>query len=308
MKNPDHLSSVSDQAPFPPLRRGGSIGFVAALLALGLGWSVQPVSAQDNQLEVDVRSNVVDTTHLWSSKRPKMTGEGGHGKTYGVLTVDEVKSDRDLEKPVDEKYLANLLVQQLEANGFRQMTKGQRPDILLTVSYGRGELANPYIRDTGEVGAGGSVPNAGSSHGAIPIGNSGAEIAASGGFGTSNAPTQTITGGMAQQLMDEKTPGYEAKLQKASFEKLYIRVTAWDYPNKQNYPDKRSTPRMLWKTIMVVDDPDNRDLNIVAAKMLEAGAPYFDKQPKDREVEVYKPLPNTRVNVGEPEVVGGNIR
>jgi len=265
--------------------------------------------AQDNQLEVDVRSNVVDTTHLWSKERPKMTGEGGHGKVYGVLTVDEVKSDRDLEKPVDEKYLANLLVQQLEANGFRQMAKGQRPDILLTVSYGRGELANPYIRDTGEVGGAGSVPNAGSGHTAIPIGNSGAEIAASsGGFVSTNAPTQTITGGMAQQLMDEKTPGFEAKLQKASFEKLYIRVTAWDYPNKQNYPDKRSTPRMLWKTIMVVDDPDNRDLNDVAAKMLEAGAPYFDKQPKDREVEVYKPLPNTRVNVGEPEVVGKNIK
>jgi hypothetical protein len=276
---------------------------------LGAGWYASPAAAQDNQLEVDVRSSVIDTTHLWSKERPKMTGEGGHGRVYGILTVDEIKSDRDLEKPVDEKYLANLLVKELETNGFRQMVPGQRPDILLTVSYGRGELANPYIRDSGEVGGVGSVPSAGAGHTAIPIGNGGSEMAAStGGFTSTNAPTQTITGGMAQQLMDEKIPGYEAKLQKASFEKLYIRVTAWDYPNKKNYPDKHSPPRMLWKTIMVVDDPDNRDLNIVAAKMIEAGAPYFDKQPKDKEIEVFKPLPNTRVEVGVPEVVGGNIK
>jgi len=103
---------------------------------------------------------------------------------------------------------------------------------------------------------------------------------------------------MPMQLYDEKTPGWEAKLQKASFEKLYLRVTAWAYPTEHN-----AKPRMLWKAVMVVDDPDHRDLNQVAAKMLEAGAPYFDKQPKDKEVDVYKPLLDTHVNVGHPEVL-----
>jgi len=43
-------------------------------------------------------------------------------------------------------------------------------------------------------------------------------------------------------------------------------------------------------------------LNAVAAKMLEAGAPYFDKEVLDPEVEVHKPLPEGRVNVGAPVV------
>jgi hypothetical protein len=54
---------------------------------------------------------------------------------------------------------------------------------------------------------------------------------------------------------------------------------------------------------MVVDDPDHRDLNASMAKMLEAGAPYFDKEPKGPEVDIYKPIPPGRVNVGTPEVV-----
>jgi hypothetical protein len=60
---------------------------------------------------------------------------------------------------------------------------------------------------------------------------------------------------------------------------------------------------MLWKTVMCVDDPDHRDLNAIAAKMLEAGAPFFDKVIQDREATIFKPLPDGRVNVGTPEVV-----
>ena len=56
-------------------------------------------------------------------------------------------------------------------------------------------------------------------------------------------------------------------------------------------------------TIMVVDDPDHRDLNAVAAKMLEAGAPYFGKKIKDPEVEVHQPLPEVQINVGAPKVI-----
>ena len=106
-----------------------------------------------------------------------------------------------------------------------------------------------------------------------------------------------ITGAFAQQLIDERTTGYQAKLQKASYEKLYIRITAWAYPTKN-----KTRAEMLWKTIMVVDDPDHRDLNAVAAKMLEAGAPFFDKEIKDPEADIFKPLPTGHVNVGTPVV------
>ena len=150
------------------------------------------------------------------------------------------------------------------------------------MSYGRGELANPYTQDQGEVGGNGTS----------------IQVNVNGGGDGGNAPMQTINGAFAQQLMDDKSPGHEAKLQKASFEKLYLRVTAFSYPGKGE------KPRMLWKSVMVVDDPDHRDLNIVAAKMLEAGAPLFDKQSREKEVEVRKPLPTGRVIFGTPEVVG----
>jgi len=258
--------------------------FLPLGLLLGGAQLAVPARAQEEQLDVGVRSSVIDTTYLWSHQKPKMPGEGGHGKVYGILSVDEVKSDQRLVKAMNKTRLVSLFMDALEANGFKQFTKGQKPDILLTLSFGRGELANPYIRDQGEVGGLPGLPAPGA--------------ASFGGPQTASAPQQTITGAMPMQLYDEKTPGWEAKLQKASFEKLYLRVTAWAYPTEPN-----AKPRMLWKSVMVVDDPDHRDLNQVAAKMLEAGAPYFDKQPKDKEVDVYKPLLDTRVNVGNPEVL-----
>jgi len=81
-------------------------------------------------------------------------------------------------------------------------------------------------------------------------------------------------------------------------EKLYIRVAAWQYPT-----DLKARAKILWKTIMVVDDPDNRDLNILASRMLEAGAPYFDRQTVEKEISVYQPLPEGQVNVGTPRVI-----
>jgi hypothetical protein len=37
--------------------------------------------------------------------------------------------------------------------------------------------------------------------------------------------------------------------------------------------------------------------------MLEAGAPFFDKEIKDYEATIWKPLPEGHVKVGAPEVV-----
>lgn len=254
------------------------------VLCLALTTSV--TRAQEEQLEVGVRTNVVDKSIMWAGKAPK-PGSGGHSRIYGILSVQLVKSDQRLVKPVDENAIMQLLSVELNKNGFQLYAPGTKPEIVLTVSYGRAELHNPYIRDTGEIG--------GDSRGQALLQQPGT------GAGVSNdsgATTQVITGAFSQQLMDEKSPGYEAKLQKAAYEKLYLRVIAWAYP-----ADPKAKSRMLWKTTMVVDDPDHRDLNAIAAKMFEAGAPYFDREIREPEAEIRQPLPDGRVNVGTPEVV-----
>lgn len=270
--------------PFPrdPRAMSRLVLFVLGTVA----FSPLVLSAQTEQLDVGVRSTVTDKSHLWSKEQPKIPGDGGHAKLYGIAKVEEIKSDQRLVKPVDENYVTNLLIMELERNGFQQIVVGQRPEIVIVMSYGRGQLENPYAGGQGEVGGNGTQ----------------LQVNANGGGDAGNAPMQTINGAMPMQLYDAKTPGHEAKLQKASFEKLYIRVTAFDYPKEK---DKKM--KMLWKSVMVVDDPDHRDLNLVAAKMLEAGAPLFDKQGREPEIDVYKPLPTGRVTFGPPEVVGSDV-
>jgi len=127
-------------------------GSALMLMSLVLGALPNQVAAQGEPIEVGVRSTIQDTTHLWSKDNNKVPGDGGHGKIYGILAVRLIRAPEDLVKPVDEKYMANVLMNELEANGFKEFVKGQTPDILITASYGRGELTNPYMVDTGEVG------------------------------------------------------------------------------------------------------------------------------------------------------------
>ena len=247
------------------------------------GLIARPAHAQEMKLDIGVRPTVVDKTILWSGKS-KTPGEGGHGKIYGIVSVQEIKSEEKLIKPIDEGALVSHLLQALDANGFHEFVPGQKPEILLTVGYGRGHVHNPYIHDTSELPGGSPPPPSPGTSGHGPSG--------------ADAPTVSITGAFATQLLDEKTPGWQAGLQKAEFEKLYIQVTAWQYPAKSN--DK---PVMLWKSVIVVDDPDHVDLNEVAEKMLDAGAPYFDKEVREPEVNIYKPMPEGHVRVGTPQVV-----
>ena len=124
-----------------------------------------------------------------------------------------------------------------------------------------------------------------------------------GGANDGGATTNVITGAFSQQLFDQKGHGYEQKLQKAGFEKLFIRITAWAYPS-----GPKGKTKMLWKAVMCVDDPDHRDLNTIAAEMVAAGAPYFDKEVREPEAEIFRPLPDGRVNVGTPEVVEPKVK
>ena len=239
---------------------------LARLLALAsLGVLASAVHAQE--ADIGVRSKVMDKEIQWAHKSGDFS-EGGHSKTFAILAIDEVKNAEPLVKPVDQENILRQLFEQLLANGFTKYAKGTKPDILLTVSYGRGDMANPYTGDSPEMAT------------------------------ANGTPTRTITGAMPKELYDAKTPGFEAKLQKAGFEKLFIRVTAFEYPK-----DPKKKPKMLWKTIIVADDPDHRDLNLIAGQMLKAGAAYFDKDIKTPEVEFPSGVPEGKVNVGTPEVV-----
>lgn len=289
-----------------PNARGPLLVFTrrAILSTACLGLITWVAHAQDGKLDVGVRPKIIDRSNLHTDKTAANPGSGGHGKLYSILSVAEVKSEEELVMPVDESMILQVLSAELNKNGFKPSAPGQKPEILITASYGRAELQNPYIRDGGETAgdnrAGGFL---GVAAGTTTSGASATGAISGGVSNDSGASTTVITGAFSQQLIDEKTNGYQAKLQKASYEKLFIRVTAWSFPG-----NPRAQAKMLWKTIMVVDDPDHRDLNAVAAKMLEAGAPFFDREIKDPEVDIYKPLPEGHVNVGTPAVVEGRTK
>jgi hypothetical protein len=255
----------------------GLSGFTArGLVAVGcLGCMAGIARAQINDLDVGVRSEVADKP--FGKSEPKT--QPVHGKVYAIYSVQMIPSQDKLVKPVDANRLAGLVVQELDRHGYVRMLKGQKPDVLIAVLYGRGWLRNPYLAGAGQETAGGasSVPGV-------------------------DAPSVTITG-VPSQLFKEKSSGYEAKIQKAQFEKLCIRVTAWQYPT-----DAKSKPKQLWNTTMLVDDPDHRDLNTVAEEMLAAGSPYFDKEIKEEEIDIYRPISEGRVDVGTPEVVDDPLK
>jgi hypothetical protein len=264
---------------FQPLGTRG-VFTLTLVLATG-GLSLLTPVARAQAVDIGVRSKVMDKDLQWSHKTAA-PDQGGHSKTFAILAINEVPAVERLVKPVDKENILRQLIGQLLANGFKIYAKGTKPDILLAVSYGRGDMTNPYERDAGEV----------------PGDLNGGGGAAGGGSPWAGITEQTILGAMPLQLYDKMTPGHETNLQKSNYEKLFIRVTAFEYPK-----DPKAKAKMLWKTIIVADDPDHRDLNAIAAQMLEAGAPYFDKDVKDREIDLYKPAPDGKVNVGTPEVV-----
>ena len=244
-------------------------------LALGAGWfaAFSSLTAQVTELNVGVRSNAEgwpDVTKANAATRAEKT----RSQTYAILSVSQAEAENGdkLVKPVDAMVVAQELDRQLLLQGFVKTAPKTKPEVLITGEYGRGFLANPYqtaFRNPGDIEVGGMQ-------------------------------TVNISGADLGQLMRQKENGYEAKLQKAGYEKLYIRVRAWKYPTKP-----KQAPDPLWTTVMVVDDPDHRDLNVVFKDMLASGAAYFGRVTDKPEVDVFKPLPGGRVDVGTPTVVTG---
>jgi hypothetical protein len=216
-------------------------------------------------MEIDVRSTSDKPFGKISFKR---TPPVVHGKVYAIAEIKEAPGPQNLVRPVNERALLVELHKELLRRGFRAMNQEQKPDIIVTVMYGRGALRNPYLAD--------ATVN---------------EI-------MSDPPMVTILGAFPMQLIKEHEAGFEAKLQKAQFEKLFIRISAWKYPESP-----REKPKNLWKTTILVDDPDHRDLNLVYKDMLAAGSPYFDHEIDREEVEVTTRVPEGHVELGTPTVV-----
>lgn len=210
---------------------------------------------------IDVRSSVDER---WSGVH--MLGPIAHGKVYGIASISETPSQDKLARPVDVARLARQLRTELKTRGFVEITAGQKPDVVLTVLYGRGFLRNPYTD-----------------------GMMLAETA-------DGVQTATIT--MPDQVFRQLEASFESKLQAAQAEKLFIRVTAWKFPEAP-----KEKPAQLWQTTMLVDDPANRDLNELSKEMLAAGADYFDRTMKREQVTVNPAERKGQVKLGPLEII-----
>lgn len=278
---------------FHAAARGLSLMALIAVIAAHL-------TAQVPELEVGVRSKVVD-------RGPGREPGGRHGKVYGLLSVEIIKQKEKLVRPVDAYALWAQVQQELHNQGFVEAQKGQKPDILISVLYGRSWLENPWMGGTNNTQL--STSAEGRYTGSEPL-QPMVQMPPSAMAGASphdmnatrpvpdEAPTVEFDTGSLASMIRMRENGNEAKLQKDEAEKLCIIVTAWKYP-----ADRKAKPKCLWVTTMVTDDPEHRDLNLISGEMLASGSAYFDREPKDVEVFAYRKIPEGKVEIGPSQVV-----
>ncbi len=227
------------------------------------------VRAQESSttLDINVRSGVNWDEQQKRDHDPAYGPDAKRGRNFYLVRVSEEKTGERLVRPIDARALAQQVAAQLEAHGFHAIRPGQKPEIVITVKYGRGLLSNPYTNSEDD-----------KEHTGL-----------------------SDTGGMQIWPTHEHFVGLNEKLIRMSYEKLFVQVRAWEYPPPAN-PKKKE--KLLWMTTMFVDDPDHRDLNQIAGKMLEQGAPYFDRHiGREQEVIINTAAPAGHVNVGPVEVV-----
>ncbi|MDB6093578.1 MAG: hypothetical protein JWM32_1140 [Verrucomicrobia bacterium] len=220
-------------------------------------------------MNITVRSGVDATENKKREKDPAYKNDiGRHAHVYLLGAVKEVRGEEKLPTAVNALAIARDIKGFLAKQGFVEIAHGQKPEIIITVNYGRGYLPNPYseaLRDK--------------------------EFTNLSNTDNFNPPSYK-----SYHRLDER-----AVL--ASQEKLIIQVCAWKYPPPA---DPKKKPVLAWRTTMDVDDPDHRDLNIIYPKLLAAGAPFFDRHlDKDGEVMTDPSLKEGHVEMGTPEVVKG---
>lgn len=242
------------------------------LLTLIGGLSAVSSLAQVTELRVGVRASV-DYEGVKKPSAEQLRQAKEHQRVYAIVQlrkVDPIHKTEQLVKPVNQLALANELRKTLAANGYVEATNtGPKPEIALFVDYGRGWLNNVYLGNASQMA----------------------------GITGSNTylPTFSVS---FQQLLDQRTPGYEEKLQRAENEKLVIVVTAFKYPESP-----KEKPHRLWKTTMHVDDPEHRDLNVMMKEMFAAGGAFFGQLSNGKEAEIWKPLPDGNIIIGETKVL-----
>lgn len=230
-------------------------------------------AAPDNALVIHVPSRVRDEVKQTVASANGPDKSIGHGLKFGIYPAVEVASEVKLTRPLDGAAIDGiyaLLQEQLTARGYAGAGPKERPDVMITVQYGRTYLANPYLddqnRNTKDIRSSASLSSA--------------------GLGT----------------FTRIEPLRESKLQAASEEKLFITIVAWEFDSMP----KGRKPLPLWSTTIKVDDPDHRDLGQLYPQMLLAGAEYFNRRMEKEEVDIPTELPAGRVELGAPRVVDGS--
>ena len=237
--------------------------------------SLHAVSSDEElPLDIQVRSEIDRPFKGWRKEAVKE-----HGKIYFLASVTDSQSLPPLVLPLDEKILISHLHKELAKRDFREATADERPEIILTILYGRGYIKNPYLSD--------AMVNE-----------------------NFDPPVATILGAMPKQLLRQKEYGFEEKLQTANFEKLFVQVNAWAHPDDLPEPKrgKKKKPKLLWKTTMVTDDPKNRDLNQFVDKLLAAGSAFFDREMEDEEAFIRTDLPEGYVDYGDTVILDDDAK
>ena len=257
---------------------------LSLIASFAVGWLPLQAQQDTDGLKVGVQSKLDRQKHIWNGAHSKkMENPPEHGKIYAILVIQPTASLRKLIKRVNAADIRDELVKQLERNGYHHVAPGQKPEIVLWVSYGRSWMPTPYATEVDVDNMAPQFLKPG-----LPVMSTDPD----------DPPHYAIDDpGLASEI---SLPRNSHRATELSYEKLFIMVRAFKYPPP---PDPKQKPEALWVAMMYVDDPVHRDLNLVFKQMLEAGAPLFDKEIKDYEATIWKPLPEGHVKVGTPEVV-----
>jgi hypothetical protein len=243
------------------------------LLLLAFSLALTPLtyattSDEDLPLDIQVRAEIDRPFKGWGREPPK-----DHGKVYQLASITEARSEQQLVMPLDEEILIEHLHTELRKRGYREHGPNEKPELILTILYGRGFLKNPYLPG--------------------PV------------YMEGEAAVVNVFGGDFKLLMRRREYGFEEKLQAANFEKLFIQVNAWAHPEDVPAPKsgKKKKPKLLWKTTMITDDPAHRDLNQFVGKLLAAGSEFFDREIEDEEAFIRTDLPDGFIEYGDTVII-----
>lgn len=236
------------------------------LAALVLATLTARAQTDADLVAVSVRSGIDSAEKDRRDHDPAYAQDAKRARLFFLAHVQEEKGARRLVNPVDAKALADEVTHQLETEGFHAVGPKQKPEIVVTVKYGRGFLPNPYSDNDRD-----------KQH-----------------TNLSNSDSLEIW------PTHDSYVGLEERRQRARHEKLIIQVRAWKYPPP---PDPKQKEVLLWMTTVYVSDPNHIDLNVFAHKMLTVAAPYFDQHvAREHEVVVLTPR-HEHVNVGPTQVI-----